>query len=203
MGDANEADLELVGRIALGDERAMRAFYEQHKSMVGRLLRARGVPEADAGELVQEAFFRAWKSAAAYRGQSSAAAWLRGITQHLIADHVDAAVRARSVFVAARPEIDGEDEADEAERAAAPEPGPARLLELAHARRCIDSCLGKLSALHREVLSLRVFGPELKEQEVAALLQVPLGTVKSRTSIALRALGACVERCTEGGAAHG
>jgi RNA polymerase sigma-70 factor, ECF subfamily len=145
---------------------------------------------------VQEAFFRAWKSAASFRGRSSAATWLRGIVRHLIADHIDAAVRARAVFAAPRAAAHDEEEA--MPDAEAPQPGPQALLELAQSKRCIDTCLAKLSTLHREVLSLRVCGAELKEQEVAKLLGVPLGTVKSRTSIALRALAACVERCSSG-----
>ena len=115
--------------------------------------------------------------------------------RHLIADHIDAAVRARAVF--ARPVADSEGETLVPE-AESPAPGPEKLAELAQAKSCIDGCLGKLGTLHREVLSLRITGPELKEREVAALLGVPLGTVKSRTSLALRALAACVERCMEG-----
>ncbi|MBI3372428.1 MAG: hypothetical protein HY017_11835 [Betaproteobacteria bacterium] len=37
---AEESDVELVGRVALGDERAMRVLYERYKAMVGRLARA-------------------------------------------------------------------------------------------------------------------------------------------------------------------
>ena len=185
--------------MALRDEAAMKAFYERHKGMVGRLAFASGLPEADAADLVQEAFFRAWNGAGSFRGQSSAATWLRGIVRHMIADHINAAVRARAVFVAHKGgDADDEDD-DPAARAESPMPGPQKLLELAQSRRCIDGCLAKLGKLHREVLSLRITGPEYKEQEVAKLLGVPLGTVKSRTSIALRALASCVERCTEGG----
>ena len=190
---AGDSDVELVGRIALGDERSMRVFYERHKAMVGRLARAGGLRDDDARELVQETFVRAWRSAPMYRGEASAASWLRGIVRHLVADHVDAAVRARRLFVAreAQGDSDGQAEAD----AAAPEPGPERLAELAQAKRCIQQCLAKLNVPHREVLALRVCGAELKEREVARLLSVPLGTVKSRTSIALRLLAACVDRC--------
>jgi len=180
----------------------MKIFYGRHKGMVGRLAFASGVPESDAAELVQEAFFRAWNAAPSFRGRSSAATWLRGIVRHLIADHIDAAVRARAVFVTLRATGQDEDEVVMPE-AEAPQHGPQALLELAQSKRCIDTCLAKLSTLHREVLSLRICGPELKEQEVAKLLGVPLGTVKSRTSIALRALAACVERCSGGGAARG
>ena len=192
--EAGDTDVELLGRIALGEETAMRLFYERHKAMVGRLTKAAGVPLADARELVQETFVRAWRGAGSFRREASAAAWLRGIARHLIADHVDAAVKARHVFA---PAPDAEEDA----ATASSEPGPERLAELAQARRCIDQCMRKLSAPHREVLALRVCGAELKESEVARLLGVPLGTVKSRTSIALRSLAACVEHCA--GSDHG
>jgi RNA polymerase sigma-70 factor (ECF subfamily) len=198
--DSNDSDNELVARMALRDEQAMKIFYERHKGMVGRLAGASRLPEGDAAELVQEAFFRAWNAASSFRGRSSASTWLRGIVRHLIADHIDAAVRARAVFVAPRA---GEDEDKPLPEAEAPQHGPQALLELAQAKRCIDACLAKLSTLHREVLGLRICGPELKEQQVAKLLGVPLGTVKSRTSNALRALAACVARCSGGDPAHG
>ena len=196
---AEDSDVELVGRMALGDEKSMRIFYERYKAMVGKLARAAGMADADARELVQEAFLRAWQSAGSFRGEASAGSWLRGIVRHLIADHVDAAVKARAVFAAAAPGED--DNPGSAPESAAPEHGPDKLLELARAKQCIDQCLRKLSALHREVLSLRICGAQLKEQEVARLLGVPVGTVKSRTSIALRALAACVEQCA--GRTHG
>jgi RNA polymerase sigma-70 factor (ECF subfamily) len=176
----------------------MTIFYERHKAMVGRLARANGLSDDDARELVQETFVRAWRSAAAYRGEASATSWLRGIVRHLIADHIDAAVRSRKLFVAQEVRLGGDEPS--AADAATPEPGPERLAELAQAKHCIDQCLGKLSVPHREVLALRVCGAELKEQEVARLLEVPIGTVKSRTSIALRLLATCVERCA--GIAH-
>ena len=187
--------------MALRDEAAMKAFYERHRTMVGRLAFASGLGEADAAELVQEAFLRAWNAAHSFRGQSSAATWLRGIVRHLIADHIDAAVRARAIFVKKSP---AQDEAEGLEPDAQfPGHGPEKLAELAQAKGCIEGCLAKLGKLHREVLSLRITGPELKEREVARLLGVPLGTVKSRTSIALRSLAACVERCIEGRGPHG
>jgi RNA polymerase sigma-70 factor (ECF subfamily) len=199
--EARDSDIELVGRMALRDEAAMKVFYQRYGVMVGRLAFASGLGETDAADLVQEAFMRAWNAAASFRGQSSAASWLRGIVRHLIADHIDAAVRARAVFVAPRA-TDDEDEEDPGAQAVSPAAGPEKLAELAQSKRCIDGCLAKLSRLHREVISLRVTGPEFKEQEVAKLLGVPLGTVKSRTSIALKSLSACVRRCTEGGS-HG
>ena len=185
--------------MALKDEAAMTLFYERHKAMVGRLAYAAGLGEGDAADMVQEAFVRAWNAAPSFRGQSSAATWLRGIVRHLIADHIDAAVRARAVFV--KPASAAADDAPEPD-AESPRHGPERLAELAQAKGCIDGCLARLGALHREVLGLRITGPELKEREVAKLLGVPLGTVKSRTSIALRSLAACVERCM-GGKDHG
>jgi len=147
--EAGDTDVELLGRIALGEETAMRLFYERHKAMVGRVTKAAGVPLADARELVQETFVRAWRGASSFRREASAAAWLRGIARHLIADHVDAAVKTRRVFV---PTPDDEEHASTASSA----PGPERLAELAQARRCIDQCMRKLSAPHREVLALRV-----------------------------------------------
>src|SRR5690349_2777014 len=115
--------------MALGEEKAMKPFYERHKAMVGKLARASGLVDADARELVQEAFLRVWQSAGSFRGEASAGAWLRGIVRHLIADHIDAAVRRRSIFVSAA--SDAEDETAGLLHGVALDPGPERLLELA------------------------------------------------------------------------
>src|SRR5689334_8094068 len=109
--EAGDRDIELLARMALRDEAAMKLFYERHKAMVGRLAFASGLGDADAAELVQETFMRAWNAAPGFRGQSSAATWLRGIVRHLIADHIDAAVRARAVF--ARPSLAQAEDAPE------------------------------------------------------------------------------------------
>jgi RNA polymerase sigma-70 factor (ECF subfamily) len=192
--ELQDPDGELVERMAAGDEKAMTIFYERYKGLVGRLARHSGLNEADARELVQETFLRAWKSARSFRGLSTARSWLRGIVRNLIADHIDAAVRARAVFAAPSRFAEQEEEDD----TAAPDYTPERLLELAQAKECIVRCLRKLGGLHREVIELRIWGAELKEQDVARMLNVPLGTVKSRTSIGLRALARCVEGCLEG-----
>ena len=188
---AAESDLQLIGQIALGDEKSMRVFYERYKVMIGRLARAAGFSDADTRDIVQETFIRAWRSAAAFRGEGSAGSWLRGIARHLLADHVDAAIRSRRRFAETRLG----DHEDTAMLEPSPEPGPEQLAELAEHRRCIEQCLRKLSTLHREVLVLRVCGAGLGEQAVARLLGVPLGTVKSRTSVALGALAGCVRTC--------
>src|SRR5262245_64954224 len=127
--------------MARRDEAAMKLFYDRHKAMVGRLAFASGLREADAADLVQETFLRAWSAAPSFRGQSSAATWLRGIVRHLIADHIDAAVRARAVFARPAP---GEEDAEPGPEAMAPDPGPERLAELAQAKACIERCLAKL-----------------------------------------------------------
>jgi len=198
--ESKDPDFEFIERVAAGDEKAMAIFYERYKGLVGRLARNSGLGEADARELVQEAFLRAWQSAGSFKGLSTARSWLCGIVRHLIADHIDSAVKGRAIFVAPQPSADPGEE--EASQPAAPDYGPEKLLELAQAKRCIFTCLKKLSTLHRDVLQLRICGPELKEREIARVLGIPLGTVKSRTSIGLRALATCVGVCCEGAAAN-
>jgi RNA polymerase sigma-70 factor, ECF subfamily len=149
--ETKDSDVELVTRIALGDERAMRALYERHKGMVGRLARASAASDADARELVQDTFVRAWRAAGSFRGESSVASWLRGIARHLMADYVHIQIRARKVFSQSTPE-------DDAPAIASADPGPERMAELAAAKRCIDQCLRQLTPAHREVLVLRVCG---------------------------------------------
>ena len=76
-----DLDLELIARIAAGDEQAMTTFYERHKGLVGRLARHSGLSDADACELVQEAFLRVWQAAHSFKGLSTVRSWLRGIVR--------------------------------------------------------------------------------------------------------------------------
>ena len=81
----------------------------------------------------------------------------------------------------ARPVADSEGETLVPE-AESPAPGPEKLAELAQAKSCIDGCLGKLGTLHREVLSLRITGPE-QAQFVKQMLTVGDTVVASNPRI--------------------
>ena len=126
-----------------------------------------------AEEVVQDVFARAWRHAGDYDPRrASVRTWLYSIARNRV---VDARRRA-----AVRPEAAG---------AAEPE-SPAELdrtLEQAVLRWQVAAALARLSPEHREVIRLAHYGG-LTLREIAERKGIPLGTVKSRTSYALRSL---------------
>jgi RNA polymerase sigma-70 factor (ECF subfamily) len=168
------SDATLVERLPLessGDE--LRELYRRYSGeLFGFALNALADREL-AEEVVQDVFARAWRRAADYDPRrGSVRTWLYAITRNRI---VDARRRA-----AARPGMAGG------------EPGdiPAELdseLEQAVLRWQVAAALSRLSPQHREVIRLAHYGG-LTLREISERKGIPLGTVKSRTSYALRTL---------------
>ena len=169
----------LLARIAMGDHEAMRELYLECRPRLWRYLAHQdGVDVATLDDLLQEIFVAIWRSAPSYRPKGSALAWIYAIARH----HASHSRRdtARHVAHTSRVEADGVSFGAEHEPLAPFENGVLTRLAL-------DDALARLSPQHREVLRL-AFQHGFSAPEVAQILDVPLGTVKSRISYARRAL---------------
>ena len=161
-------DHRLIALIADGDESAFREFYRHHiKTALGlatRVLRDRALAE----DAVQEAFLAAWRQAGSYRPDGAKpASWLLTIVHRRAVDQVRSQQRRSHDQI----EIAGpvaEDAAVNGMPTAA----------------WIRAGLDRLSPPEREVLELAYFAG-LTQRQIAKRLQTPLGTIKSRTFIAL------------------
>jgi len=169
-------DRALVERMAAGDERALGTLYDRHGAAAYALALAVVRERADAEEVVADAFGQAWRTAGQFDpGRGSVAAWLATITRTRGLDLVRArGRRGRTLTRAAQESSDG---------LAAPLAGageaPDRDLERAEARRLVAWSLAELPEPQRRVIELAYFGG-LTQTEIAAELQQPLGTVKTR-----------------------
>lgn len=158
----------------MGGEEFERVVAEQKDrifSYAVALLRER----AEAQDVAQEALIRLWRHRETV-GPAGAPLWLRRTAHNLCIDHVR---RRRS-----RGEVDVErSEAKDGD----PGPGPVRLAESAELGREIERALGALPLGDRAVLVLReVQG--LPYDEIAGILDLPLGTLKARLHRAREAL---------------
>ncbi|HUG31164.1 MAG TPA: sigma-70 family RNA polymerase sigma factor [Candidatus Limnocylindria bacterium] len=135
---------------------------------------------AEAQDVAQEAFLRAYRALATFRGDGSFGAWLRRI-----------AVRVAVARLAARPDLIRLD-ADALDPRAANLPSgddpEARCLETERGTLILNA-VEALPASQREVIMLRYYG-DLSLAEIAALTSFPLGTVKSRLNRGIRGLRA-------------
>ena len=131
-----------------------------------------------AEEVVQDVFTRVWRHAGSFDPErASFRTWLYGIARNAIID----LKRKQSV----RPQLSSR-EADE-EQASFDEPVETALL-----RWQVQAALARLTPEHREVIRLSHF-QGLTLREIAERTGIPLGTVKSRTSYALRGLRLALE----------
>lgn len=168
-------DARLLRRISLGDQDAMAAFYREHGRVVlAQVLLVTG-ERVLAEEILQDTMLAVWRGAGSFRGESSARSWVVAIARRQTRDRL----RSRRMRVV-----------DDAFLAAQPSSGPGpEVMALDRAQLAeVMGAIRELASSHREVLGL-VFGSGLSLPEVAGVLEIPVGTVKSRLSAARAALG--------------
>jgi RNA polymerase sigma-70 factor, ECF subfamily len=163
-----DPDRELVERTVAGDLAAFEALVERHRDVVYRVA-ARTVGPGDAEDVSQDAFLRAFHRLRGFRGDAPFRAWLLRITHNVALN--EAARRRPEPVEDLDPAVEGGD----AER----ERTPATVLEGDERRRRLESKVRLLAAPHRAVLVLRDI-EGLTYEEIAAVTETPLGSVKGR-----------------------
>ena len=168
-------DVQLLRRIGQGDEDAMAAFYREHGRVVlGQVLLVAG-ERVLAEEILQDTMLAVWRGASSFRGESSVRSWVIAIARRQTRDRL----RSRRLRV-----VDDAFLADQPSSGPGPEVTALDRANLAE----VTSAIRELPPAHREVLGL-AFGSGLSLPEVAGVLEIPLGTVKSRLTAARAALG--------------
>ncbi len=169
----------VLARMAAGDRDALVELYARHRRPLLAYLRSLVADPGLAEELLQDTLFAAWTGAAGYGGRASVRAWLLGIARRRAHD----AVRRRTIRAV---------DAQALEPLPAPDPEPESLAIAGAEREALRAALGRLAPIHREVLVLN-FVQELPYRDIAAVIDVPIGTVMSRLHHAKRALRAELE----------
>jgi RNA polymerase sigma-70 factor, ECF subfamily len=166
------ADDELVARCRGGDHAAFTAIVNRYKDRVYWLVR-RMVGEPDAEDLTQEVFLRAYRAIPALRNGATLRTWLFRIAHNLCLTEIDTR-RRRGEHLS----IEGE--GDEKLHTLLP-PVVGRLEDAVEqrdfARRVLEAA-EKLPVSHRAVLTL-YYVDEAKYEEIAEVMGIPLGTVKT------------------------
>jgi RNA polymerase sigma-70 factor (ECF subfamily) len=159
----------LLGQAALGDQAAFAEFYDATSARAyGLALRVVRNP-AHAEEVTQEAYLDAWRSSARYDAQrGSAAGWLLTIV------HRKAVDRVRSVEAATARDVTWNRETAPIDHDQTSEAAHASL----DATR-VRNAVATLTDVQRQAVELTYFGG-YTHTEVATLLDVPLGTAKTR-----------------------
>lgn len=171
------SDEDLLVRVGEGDRDAFEALYRRYaRPVLGLALRRLG-DRGRAEDAVQEAFTSIWRSASKYdpaRGRG--APWLYAVARNAIADRG----RART-----EPPAEPPDQASS-------EPGPPERAEQSWVSWRVHRALEDLAEHERSLIELAYWG-ELSQSEIASMLGIPLGTVKTRTRAALARLADALE----------
>jgi RNA polymerase sigma-70 factor (ECF subfamily) len=170
-------DTALLTAIADGDSAALRELFEQHAPWVAARLR-RTLPAHAVEDVVQETFIAVWRGARKYGGEGVVGAWIWGIARR------QAAMWARSN---GRPQAALDEVALDTHAHHDVEAVAVRGVDLAAAM----AALGPEGGENRELVRL-VYVEDRPLNEVAGILGVPTGTVKSRLFRARQVLRAAL-----------
>jgi RNA polymerase sigma-70 factor (ECF subfamily) len=175
VGISTDHDQALMERIADGDRVALRELYSRHGQGLSTYLRLFTNDHGQIEEIVQDTMLAAWTGADRFAGRSTTRSWLFGIARRRAMD----TLRRRRLPVADA----------QLETLADPAPSPEAWALAQASQGDLLATIERLSPVHQEILLL-TFVHELAYSEIAEMLEVPIGTVKSRLSNARRALRA-------------
>lgn len=170
----------LLAGIARGREQDLTEFYRRYHGRVYAFLLRKLGDAAEAAEAANEVMMDVWRGAARFEGRSRPLTWVLGIAQHKAMDQM----RRRRPDTASGEALDAEHLEDT---------GPAALDLVAREEDAarVRHCVERLSEAHRAVVHLAFF-EDLGYAEIAAILDCPEGTVKTRMFHAKQGLKRCL-----------
>ena len=160
---------DLLSRVAEGDQFAFSQFYDQTAGRVFGLVRRLLKDVAQSEEVTQEIFLEVWQNAKRYDPtKGSAATWILTMAHRRAVDRIRSSqsTRERDQKIGLR---DLETEYDSV----------AESVEIRVEHERVEQALQRLTELQRQAVTLAYYGG-YSHSEVAHMLKVPIGTVKTR-----------------------
>jgi RNA polymerase sigma-70 factor (ECF subfamily) len=153
------------------DATRLSALYDAHAAPIWRYVVHLTGDRASADDVVQETLLRAWRTPRILeQDPATTRSWMFTVARHLVIDDVRSAHRRREIAVAETPDVATDD-----------------LTDALFESILIEEALASISMDHRAVI-VRAYYGGLAIAEIAAELEIPSGTVKSRLHYGLRAL---------------
>ena len=173
-------DASLVHMLALNQMDALSALYNRYGRLVYSVAFNTIGDQAIAEEIVQDVFTRVWEKANTYdSGKAKVSTWLISITRNRTIDEIR---RGKT-----RPEKTSVSWADLSQRDNPQIPGPEEKMEHSWQQSFLREAFETISPDQREALALAYFNG-YSQSEIAELLGVPLGTIKTRIRLAMQKL---------------
>ena len=198
-GSAQPTDAELVARAGLGDALAFETIMRRHNRLLFRSARGVVGDDAEAQDVVQETYLRAFSTLTSFRGASALGTWLARIAINVALD-----VQRRSghaVQLDDTQDLDNEPAMEHMMAFNAPaDDAPDTQAERSQMRALLQRAIDSLPVIYRSVFILRAV-EEMSVDETASCLQVSEAVVKTRylraRSMLRDALGTQVEAHTQ------
>ena len=176
MTGEREIDQQLVERVQRGDQRAFTLLVEKYQRKLGRLLDRMIRDQSEVEDVVQEAFIKAYRALPNFRGDSAFYTWLYRIGINTAKNHL--------VSMGRRPKLSNEVEIEDAENF---EDGdelrtadtPETELMGKQIAQTVNDAMEALPEELKTAISLREI-EGLSYEEIASMMNCPIGTVRSR-----------------------
>ncbi len=181
-----ETDSQWVRRVQAGDVNAFEPLVERHQKAIYNLLYRWLGDYDEAADVAQEVFLAAFRAIAQFRGEAKFSTWLYQIA-------INHARNRRKQLAAKRPNLapldgdEAQEDGDPIARLPHPAPDAAQLMEQEECARQIQLGLDQLPSDDALIIVLHDLQGKSYD-EIAELLQIPLGTMKSRLHRARQAL---------------
>jgi len=182
----NEEDRVLVERLCAGESAAQRDFVDAYRDRIVTVVARVAGGHADAEDLAQETFIKAFRAIDRFAGNSALFTWLYRIAVNTARDWLDSRRRRPAVSLDAFTE-------DQSFDPPSPVDTPLQDLEREDLRARVREAMQKLPEPFRTTLILREMEGHSYE-EVARILDISIGTVESRIFRARGKLRAIIEK---------
>ena len=170
-----EQEAAIIKQVLEGDVNAFEGLVKEYEKNVYNLARRMTGDPEDAADMAQDAFIKAYNSLGSFRGDSKFSVWLYRIVSNLCLDFLRSRKRRPTVSLSVEND-EGEDmEFEIADESQSPE----TLLEQKLTREAVRRGLDSLPPEQRQILLLREI-QGLSYEEIAQVLELETGTVKSR-----------------------
>lgn len=190
----SDGDDKLVKRAKKGDSRAFDLLVLKYQGRVAQLVSRYVRNNAEVEDVTQEAFIKAYRALPSFRGDSAFYTWLYRIAANAAKNHLVAMGRRPSSDVA----LDGAEAFEIPDRLTDAE-SPDEVIMAQELKDVIAKAIDALPAELRSALTLREF-EGLSYEEIAEVIECPIGTVRSRIFRAREALDQRVALQLQGGA---
>jgi len=177
--NSDTSDEELMQQLAAGQQEALGPLYSRYARLIFHLA-ARTLDRPAAEDIVQEVFLAVWRRADTFDpGKGAFRPWVLQISHYRILN----ALRQRSRQPQLEPDPDGLHAADLPDES----PEPAEIVWREYRRSALQAAFAELPPPQRHALGLAFF-EDLTHEQVASVLNLPLGTAKTRIRTGLQTL---------------